>query len=451
MVENSNMTIPADSEISFFGFLDDTDEEIRIETSDGAGYEIGYWYDDFQNYLTEAPGNPYDFYFYNFADGEGLHLEGLMPDSNSFQEENITIAPVSWPQMPVTVSAVSQDTNSIMISWQVEPGLTYHVYRRPVGSNGSFFRIDNPDGPLSDPGVADSFFIDIDVFPVEGFTYLVIAEDGSGNYSPHSDIVTAYVRIQTVTLDFIVNGGGATNEYGFQDSIGAGKDVVFYFRFYNISGELDCYYSASTNFKVYSPDGARWSYSVPDTVNVGKAEFSTFFTECFSCDGEGIDTIGFAGLAQSGTGLYEGFDDLAYSITIKPDPADIGKRICIDTIPIPEDADPPMSGYKWKWSGSASCTADKVKPLWYPEPLCFYISDVQCCQGTTGNIDCSANEAPDISDITALIDHLYLSHKPLCCPDEADVNQSGGDPDISDITTLIDNLYLSHKPLPDCP
>ena len=92
-----------------------------------------------------------------------------------------------------------------------------------------------------------------------------------------------------------------------------------------------------------------------------------------------------------------------------------------------------------------------MKPLWYPEPLCFYISDVQCCQGTTGNVDCSENEAPDISDITGLIDNLYLSHKPLCCPDEADVNQSGGDPDISDITTLIDNLYLSHKPLPNCP
>lgn len=74
-----------------------------------------------------------------------------------------------------------------------------------------------------------------------------------------------------------------------------------------------------------------------------------------------------------------------------------------------------------------------------------------CCIGKTGNVDCSESEDPDISDITRLIDFLYLSHIPLCCPDEADVDASGGDPDISDITRLIDFLYLSHNPLPDCP
>ncbi|MFZ5980146.1 MAG: hypothetical protein ACOYVF_05890 [Candidatus Zixiibacteriota bacterium] len=77
-----------------------------------------------------------------------------------------------------------------------------------------------------------------------------------------------------------------------------------------------------------------------------------------------------------------------------------------------------------------------------------------CCTGKAGNIDCSASEDPDISDITRLIDYLYLSQKPLCCPEEADCNGSGGypvsDPDISDITLLIDHLYLSHMPLADC-
>jgi len=86
--------------------------------------------------------------------------------------------------------------------------------------------------------------------------------------------------------------------------------------------------------------------------------------------------------------------------------------------------------------------------------------DKMCCYGTTGNINCSWNEDPDnedvwelidISDITALIDHLYLSHKELCCEEEADVNGSGGPPDISDITRLIDHLYLSKQELPLCP
>jgi PKD repeat protein len=73
-----------------------------------------------------------------------------------------------------------------------------------------------------------------------------------------------------------------------------------------------------------------------------------------------------------------------------------------------------------------------------------------CCEGVTGDADCSGGE-PDISDITRLIDYLYLSHKPLCCLEEADVNASGGEPDISDITYLIDHLYLSHKALKPCP
>ncbi|MDD5425675.1 MAG: S8 family serine peptidase [candidate division Zixibacteria bacterium] len=74
-----------------------------------------------------------------------------------------------------------------------------------------------------------------------------------------------------------------------------------------------------------------------------------------------------------------------------------------------------------------------------------------CCIDYTGNVDCSFEEAPDISDITRLIDFLYISHNPLCCLEEADVDASGGDPDISDITRLIDFLYISHEPLPDCP
>jgi len=74
-----------------------------------------------------------------------------------------------------------------------------------------------------------------------------------------------------------------------------------------------------------------------------------------------------------------------------------------------------------------------------------------CCIGSTGNVNCSELEVPDISDITRLIDYLYISHAELCCPDEADCNGSGGEPDVSDITALIDNLYLTHEPLVDCP
>jgi|GEM_PF-792083 len=74
-----------------------------------------------------------------------------------------------------------------------------------------------------------------------------------------------------------------------------------------------------------------------------------------------------------------------------------------------------------------------------------------CCIGFTGNTNCSEEEEPDISDIVAIIDHLYISHQPLCCPDEADADGSGGEPDISDIVRIIDYLYLSHDSLAECP
>jgi len=76
---------------------------------------------------------------------------------------------------------------------------------------------------------------------------------------------------------------------------------------------------------------------------------------------------------------------------------------------------------------------------------------IPCCIGYTGNSNCSEEQEPDISDITRLIDYLYLSHEPLCCPEEADANGSGGEPDISDITRLIDYLYLTHEAMADCP
>lgn len=79
------------------------------------------------------------------------------------------------------------------------------------------------------------------------------------------------------------------------------------------------------------------------------------------------------------------------------------------------------------------------------------ITSTGCCKGMTGNVDCSEIEEPDIADITRLIDFLYTSHTPLCCPDEADCDGSGGTPDISDITALINYLYLSHNPVVDCP
>jgi hypothetical protein len=78
-----------------------------------------------------------------------------------------------------------------------------------------------------------------------------------------------------------------------------------------------------------------------------------------------------------------------------------------------------------------------------------------CCGlytgGVTGNTNCDLDGNRDLSDITRLIDRVYVSHTSLCC--EANGNTDGsanGQIDLSDITRLIDFVYISHRELAAC-
>ena len=83
-------------------------------------------------------------------------------------------------------------------------------------------------------------------------------------------------------------------------------------------------------------------------------------------------------------------------------------------------------------------------------------SDVGCCQGKLGDVDCDADEEADIADAVALIAFLFIDRTLPCCLAEADINQSGGedpvpeDITIADIAHLIDHLFISGQPLPEC-
>jgi len=86
------------------------------------------------------------------------------------------------------------------------------------------------------------------------------------------------------------------------------------------------------------------------------------------------------------------------------------------------------------------------------------IGDRCCCMGRVGDTNGLGGDEPTISDISVMIDLLFLAGDPLVifCFAEADVNQSGGteptedDITISDISTLIDYLFLSGNPLHEC-
>jgi len=172
-VRNSDNSTPISGIIYFIGYLDDTDEEIRIRGCTGAGYDNGYWFDDFQNYLTATSGNPYDFHFFNFNNGEMAILSGTIP-FNSYHQVNVRLTDLPWPNPPENIEAILQEDSSILISWDYQPGNTYRIYRRLWTSNGSFFRLDDASGSLDNPGIDDSLYVDNTVDNVSGYDYLII-------------------------------------------------------------------------------------------------------------------------------------------------------------------------------------------------------------------------------------------------------------------------------------
>lgn len=80
-----------------------------------------------------------------------------------------------------------------------------------------------------------------------------------------------------------------------------------------------------------------------------------------------------------------------------------------------------------------------------------------CCtdlsiDGRTGNIDGDPGLGVDISDLSALIDYLYISFTPPPCLLSANTDGDGsGGVDISDLSALIDYLYISFTPPALCP
>ncbi len=75
-----------------------------------------------------------------------------------------------------------------------------------------------------------------------------------------------------------------------------------------------------------------------------------------------------------------------------------------------------------------------------------------CCEDFTGNVNCDDQEDVTISDLTRLIEWLYLNGDDICCLEEANVNGSSDDKvNISDVTYLVSYLFLNGADLPVCP
>ncbi len=194
IVQGTNLVSPPATDLCWLGFLNHSDQEIRIETNTGAGYDGTNWFDDFQNYTSHAAGIPYDYYFVNITNGEAQHLSKTVP-ANSFQQENILLAVGSFPARPTGLVARVASTRRIILSWNSQPGMTCHVYRRVTSNAGVFRRIDDPMGSLANFGVTDSFFVDSTSDGISDYTYVLIAQNASGNFSAHSATSSALASV----------------------------------------------------------------------------------------------------------------------------------------------------------------------------------------------------------------------------------------------------------------
>ncbi len=188
MVTRSDFSTPTDTELSFYGYIAETDNELRLYTSDGADYENGFWYDDFQNFIGEAPGMQFDYIFFDLTSNESFHLSSLI-EANSFQEEHVFLLPQVTPPATIINSITRVDGSSAKISWNYTEGLSYHLYRRSELSNGSFYRIDDPAGDLTSAGIIDSNYIDTDVITGSFWDYLIVAVDSEFRMGRPSEIM----------------------------------------------------------------------------------------------------------------------------------------------------------------------------------------------------------------------------------------------------------------------
>ncbi|MEE8576614.1 MAG: hypothetical protein V3T31_05110, partial [candidate division Zixibacteria bacterium] len=76
---------------------------------------------------------------------------------------------------------------------------------------------------------------------------------------------------------------------------------------------------------------------------------------------------------------------------------------------------------------------------------------VYCCRGFTGNVTFDLVDLTDISDLTRLVNYLFVTFTPLPCPEEANITGDlGGDVDISDLTKLVNHLFVTFELPAEC-
>lgn len=74
-----------------------------------------------------------------------------------------------------------------------------------------------------------------------------------------------------------------------------------------------------------------------------------------------------------------------------------------------------------------------------------------CCTGLTGNVNGDYEETVNLTDLTVLINHLFVTFQPLAC--RAEANTSGDaacELNLTDLTALVNWLFVTFEPVAPC-
>lgn len=201
----------------------------------------------------------------------------------------------------------------------------------------------------------------------------------------------------------------------------------------------------SNGFRIYSPDGAVWSNLSARFAESwpGSEVWADRMIQLFPAPGDEADTVAFGGFIITGSGLLPGFSDSAFVIEFNALAADnaSGLHICIDSVTVFSP------GVPWTWSAFGG---PEVQPAW-SGPECFALQVPFGCVGPTGDVNHSSEREIDLSDLTYLVNYLFLSGPPPLYYGEGNTD---GDPgctiDISDLTRLVNHLFVDYRPTADC-
>ncbi|MEE8576573.1 MAG: kelch repeat-containing protein, partial [candidate division Zixibacteria bacterium] len=74
-----------------------------------------------------------------------------------------------------------------------------------------------------------------------------------------------------------------------------------------------------------------------------------------------------------------------------------------------------------------------------------------CCHGTAGNVNYDESDNVDISDLTLIVNHLFVTFETLPCAAEANTSgDEGCSIDFSDLTSLFNHLFVTFDEPPAC-